>query len=416
MSKTKITKIQARPLWDGEGFPTLEIEVSLRYGALGQATVRRASKPASSFHETEQAIAYTESHILAALKGRNSINQEEIDKILAQLAGDAEHFEYPPLASAVSRAVLNAAANTEKLPLWQYLGIFLGNSPADTMPLPSISVFPESYYHELNLNINGLSMIPIGASHFDEALVWCNKVHHQLMHATAAHTGPLQSDEQAFEELTKAIETSGLQPGHDMGIAFTGPTTRRGADNRYHLNGTANTLTSDELSGRYVDWLAKFPIVSIEDPFAADDREGFTRLTWAVGKSCQIVVSDRVAADTSQLQQSIAGKEANATVLNHFYRQTISDSKTRVSTAKNAHFGASLSLDPIVSDSPSSIHMAVGWGINQIKTAMPTHPGSNRAWNTGLRIAESIAHQSAGALPATGALPPRTVFPWGKLR
>ena len=411
MSKTKIKNIRARQLTDSHGKPAIEIDIILRFNAQGRASASLSSITNLIADETLNAITLINTDLHKRLKGQNVQDPSEIDQLLLDFLDSQPNCRpLRCLIRAVSMAILHALADTEKMPLWQYIGIFMGKSSADTLPLPTIELLSKSGPNTKALNAQSFSIIPMGASHFAEGLSWCQAVRIQMLKLMSDKT--LSNDTHVLDVLSRSIGHAGFQPGIDVGIALNFKASALRSNEKYHLTNETAPLTRDELSGRLIDWLEKFPIISIEDPFSDDDSEGFSRFTWAVGKRIQIITNHNNQTALDSFKKTTAQKAGNALNLKIDTASTLSTALALLEITKASGFGTIISADTRIPDQTSPIHLAVGWGINQIKFRAFTHAQSIANWNEGIRIAENIFESNGKSGLVDGALPPRGVFPW----
>jgi len=438
MSKYSIKNVHARRVWDSRGRPTIEAEVTLRYGAQGQAIAPAGASTGSGkvvercdggfqFGERDLlgAIGAIKSEIAPTLKGMDVREQIEIDRRLFEL-DSTENRSLPSgnVIIAISMAVLRAAAAAEKLPLWLYLGSFQGNSDAETLPLPVIQVFSGGTHAARRVDVQDFMVIAIGASSYAQALEWTAEVYRHVG-ISMAESGRLQgvseedglwlafdSNEEALETLVRAIEIAGLTPGQDVAISLDIAASQFGQNGHYKLARDERRMDSDELSGMLVDWIERYPIVSIEDPLAEDDPEGLTKFTWAVGRRVQVVGDDFLVTNASRVTDAAKQKACNAVLLKPNQAGTITETKVVLDIAREAGYGTILSTRSGEAGDAIIMHLGVGWGMAQLKFGPFSRSECMIKWNEGLRIAEAISDVS-DHLPPDGNLPPKSSFPWG---
>jgi enolase len=242
MSDPVIQSVHARRVWDSRGRPTVEAEVSLSDGALGRAIApagaSRGSREAVEKRDggarlggldVQGALAGVRAEIAPALIGRDPFDQEGADRALVALDGTANLARLGGNAlTAVSLAVLQAAAASRKLPLWRHL---LGDAPA-LIPLPEIQIFGGGAHASRRTDVQDFMVMAPRAGSFAQALEITAEVYHAagrvmaqrgLIQGVADEGGwwPAFSDnEQALDALTLAIERAGLRPGEDVAISL----------------------------------------------------------------------------------------------------------------------------------------------------------------------------------------------------
>lgn len=438
MSKNTIKRVHARRLWDSRGRPTLEVDVTLRYGAMGRAIApagastgsgeaveRRDGGTAFAGYDVTSAVNGVNAEIHGALKGRDVREQIDIDQILVDLDGTEDRGRLGGNALiATSMAVAQAAAAAEKLPLWQYLGPYGGASNGDVLPLPEIQIFGGGAHAARRVDIQDFMIIAVGASSYAEALNWTAEVYRAAGNLLS-DSGRLQGvadeggfwpafdgNEEGLDLLTRAIEKAGYTPGQDVAISLDIAASEFGRNGRYKLTRDDRELDSDGLCGLLVDWVERYPIVSIEDPLGEDDPEGLTRFTWAVGKRVQVVGDDFLVTNAARVTAAAQSKACNAVLVKPNQAGTLSETRAAFDAANKTGFGAIISARSGETEDTTIVHLGIGWGVQQLKVGSFTRSERMVKWNEGLRIAEAIHEASGGALPLDGALPPRAVFPW----
>ena len=440
MSKNTIKSVRGRRVWDSRGRPTVEVDVILRYGARGRAIApagasmgsgeaveRRDGGEAFGGYGVGAAVAAVTGEIHAGLKGKDVRAQAEIDPSLIDLDGTENKSRLGGNALiATSMAVAHAAAAAEKLPLWQYLGPFTGSSPGDVMPLPEIQILGGGAHAAGRVDIQDFMIIAIGARTYAQALEWTAEVY-RAAGRMLADSGRLQgvaaaggfwpafdSNEEGLETLVRAIEAAGLTAGQDVAISLDVAASEFGAAGRYQLSRDGREMDSDGLSGLLVDWVERYPIVSIEDPLAEDDEEGLARFTWAVGKRVQVVGDDYLVTDAGRIRAAAKAKACNTALIKPNQAGTLSETKAAFDAAKEAGFGAIVSARSGETEDATIAHLGVGWGVDQLKVGSFARSERMVKWNECLRIAEAVHDASGADLPIDGALPAPEKFPWGR--
>ena len=411
MSKTKIKSIKARQITGSLGKLAIEVDVTLRFNAQGRVSASLSSIANLVADELLNAITLINTGLHKKLKGQNVQDPSEIDQVLLEFL--VSHPNCRPLRSiirAVSMAILYALADTEKIPLWQYIGIFMGKSSSNTLPLPIFELLSKSGPNTETLNAQSFSIIPMGATDFSDGISWCQNVRVKMLELVSDES--VLNDTHALDILTRSIGLAGFQPGIDVGIALNIKASSFHSNGMYHLTNEIPPLTRDELSGRLVDWLEKFPIISIEAPFSDDDLEGFSRFTWAVGKRVQIITNHNDKAALDVFKKITDQKAGNALNLKIDCTATLSTALALLDAAKANRFSGVISSDTGILDQTLPIHLAVGCGINQIKFRTFIHAQSISNWNEGIRIAEDIFEGNGKTGSISGALPPSNTFPW----
>ncbi len=440
MSKTAIKSTHARRVWDSRGRPTVEVEITLRYGAsgraiapagasmgTGEAVELRDGGQAFGGFGVEEAVAAVTGEIAPALKGKDAADQGALDKLLIGLDGTADKSRLGGNAMiAVSMAAAVAAAAAHKMPLWRYLRDREKTPGPYFLPLPEIQIFGGGAHAGGRVDIQDYMVIAIGADSFAQALSWTAEVYRAAA-GIMAEDGKLQgvadegglwpdfdNNEDALDVLMRAIEAAGLDPGRDMAISLDIAASQFGTKGKYRLARDGRTLDSDGLSGLLVDWIERYPIVAIEDPMAEGDKEGMVRFTWAVGKRVQVIGDDFLVTSAERIRAAASAGACNAVLIKPNQAGTLSETLAALKAARKAGFGAIISARSGETEDVTIVHLAAGWGALQLKVGSITRGERTAKWNEGLRIAEAMAALANGDGNRDGPLPPAGSFPWGK--
>ena len=171
-------------------------------------------------------------------------------------------------------------------------------------------------------------------------------------------------------------------------------------------------MDSDALCGMLVDWVERYPIVSVEDPLAEDDLDGLIRFTWAVGKRVQVVGDDFLVTNQDRVDAAAKASACNAVLVKPNQAGTLTETKAALDAAEKVGYGSIISARSGETEDATIVHLGVGWGVKQLKVGSFARSERMVKWNEGLRIAETLHTTSGGTLPVDGNLPPRNAFPW----
>ena len=430
MSATAIRSVTGRRVWDSRARPTVEAEIALAGGARGRAAAPAgASRGRGEARElrdggaafgglgADRAAAAVSGEIARALAGLDACDQEAVDARLAALDGTPDKSRLGGNALvAVSIAAAAAAAAARGLPLWRHLAAD-GSGPA-TLPLPEIQIFGGGAHAARRLDVQDFMVVAVGAESFAQALDWSAEIHRHagmLMAASGRLAGAadeggfwpvFDSSEHALETLARAIEEAGFAPGEQVGIALDVAASEFCADGRYRLAGGGRALDGAGMRALLEGWIDRFPIVSVEDPLAEDDFDGFAAFTRAVGDRVQVVGDDALASDAGRVAEAARRGAGNAALLKPDQAGTLSECRRAFDAARAAGWGTIASARSGETEDVAIVHVAVGWGAQQLKVGALARGERTAKWNEGLRLAET--------LPSGGALPPRAAFPWGR--
>jgi len=396
----KILEVLARRVWDSRGRPTVEAEVAVK-GARGRAIAPAGASTGSGEAKSidvRQAVHLINTEIRSSLKGKD-LKQETIDQLLISLDGTPDKSRLGGNAIvAVSLACAHAAAAAAKKPLWQFLA---GKQPV-AMPVPQIQIFGGGAHAHGSMDVQDFMIICAGAGSFSESLEWTAEVYkaagarlrkRNALHGVADEGGywpAFKSNEAALEELTGAISDAGFEPGADVAIALDIAATQLWRGGRYHLTLENRTLSADQLHTLLLRWIERYPIVSIEDPFAEHDADAMASFTRIAGERIQIVGDDFFVTDKNKLLDGKALGACNTVLLKPNQVGTLTETLACWRAAQEAGYGAIVSARSGETEDVSIVHLAVGWGVPQLKVGSFARSERMAKWNEGLRIEEAL--------------------------
>ncbi len=429
--KTAIAELRGRRVWDSRGRPTVEVEIRTTGDAVGRAIAPAGASTGSGEavdlrdggstfggYDVRRALYGIATEIAPLLRGRDVRDQRAIDALLVTLDGTPDKSRLGANALvATSMAVAHAAAAATGVPLWRHLA---GDGPVGPLPLPEIQIFGGGAHAGGRLDVQDFMVIAVGAPDFATALDWTAEVHRhagRLMAEAGRLCGvadeggwwpAFDRNEEALEMLLRAIEAAGRLPGEEMAIALDIAASTLGRCGRYHLRREAEPreLDSDGLAALWLRWLERYPIVSIEDPLAEDDPAAFAAFTRAAGPGVQVVADDLVVTDAARIRRAAAAGAGNTALIKPNQIGTLSEVREAVRAAGEAGWAGIVSARSGETEDVTIVHLAVGWGLPQLKVGSFARGERMAKWNEGLRLAEE--------LPSGGALPPAPRFPWGR--
>ena len=421
MSASEIVGVHGRRVWDSRGRPTVEAEVTLAGGARGRAIAPAGASTGSGEAvdlrdggsrfggaDVLHAVANVNGEIAKTLAGRDARDQAGIDAALIALDGTPNKARLGANATvSTSMAVLHAAA--AGLPLYAYL---LGDKPA-VMPIPEIQIFGGGAHAGRRVDIQDFMVVAPKATSFAQALEWTAEVY-RAAGAMMRDAGRLQgvadeggywpafdSNEAALDALVGAIERAGFTPGDEVAISLDIAASEFYRDGAYRLALDERALDSDAMAAMLIDWLDRYPIVSIEDPLAENDAAGLSRFTKAVGHRVQIVGDDFLVTDAGRLRRAAAMPACNAVLIKPNQVGTLSEAKAAIDAARAAHWGSIVSARSGETEDVTIVHLAVGWSALQLKVGSFSRSERMAKWNEALRIEEALGARArfAGAEP-----------------
>ncbi|WP_306117702.1 MULTISPECIES: enolase C-terminal domain-like protein [unclassified Roseitalea] len=426
--KAIIAHAHARRIWDSRGRPTIEVELTTAAGHVGRAIAPAGASTGSGEavdlrdggaamggYDVRGAVKGFEHTVAPALSGRDAADQAGIDALLAELDGTADFGRLGGnTAIATSMAAAHLAAAVQGVPLWRYLA---GEADPPFLPLPEIQIFGGGAHAAGRLDVQDFMITAIGAPDYRTALDWTAEVY-RAAGAIMAETGRLagvadeggwwpafDGNEDAIATLTRAIEQAGLRPGLDMAISLDIAASEFGDRNGYRLAREGRTLSSEDLADLIAGWTERYPIVAVEDPLGETDIDGLAAFTGRVGDRVEVIGDDALVTDAKRIEAAAARRACNAVLIKPNQIGTLTGARAALEAARRHGWGAVVSARSGESEDVTIVHLAVGWGVPQLKVGSFARSERMAKWNEGLRVAESA--------PCGPALPPRSTFPWG---
>ncbi|MBN2453857.1 MAG: phosphopyruvate hydratase [Candidatus Omnitrophica bacterium] len=415
---TKIKDVIAREILDSRGNPTVEVDVILQDGSFGRAAV--PSGASTGEHEAVElrdgdksrymgkgvikAVSNVNGEIRKAVKGKDALKQGELDQLLIDLDGTPNKGKLGANAIlGVSLAAAKAAAESKKMPLYRYIG---GNK-ACVLPIPMMNILNGGSHADNNVDLQEFMIMPIGAGSFKEALRWGSEVFHNLkkiLHDKKLSTSvgdeggfapDLKSNEEAVEAILAAIDKAGYKAGKDICIALDPAASSFFEKGRYILEAEPKVSnTSRDMIEFYARWVAKYPIVSIEDGLAEDDWDGWKALTDRLGKKIQLVGDDLFVTNVKRLRMGIEKKVANSILIKVNQIGTLSETLDAIDLARKYGYTAVVSHRSGETEDTTIAHLVVGMNTAQIKTGSICRTDRICKYNELLRIEESLGKKA----------------------
>ena len=408
---TKITKVVGRQVFDSRGNPTVEAEVYLSDKTKALAIVPSgASTGAFEAHELRDGNKnyFLGKSVLKAVKNINTIinknlknvkadDQKKIDQILLNLDGTDNKKKLGANALlAVSLATAKAVANSKKKELYQHLG------KKYILPKPLMNIINGGAHADNNLRIQEFMIRPDSAKNFMDAIEKCFLVIQSLKKILQSKklltnvgdeggfAPSINSNEEALEMIVDAIEKSKLKPGKDINICLdVAANELMNADGKYSLN-SSKFISVDESIKYYKELVSKYPIKSIEDPFAENDWSAWSKLTKEIGKSVQIVGDDLFVTNAVRLKRGIKEKSANSILIKVNQIGTLTETLNVIELAKKNNFGTVISHRSGDTEDTFIADLAVGTQSTQIKTGSLARSERVAKYNRLLRIEEQL--------------------------
>ncbi|HEX5825228.1 MAG TPA: phosphopyruvate hydratase, partial [Candidatus Limnocylindrales bacterium] len=301
----------------------------------------------------------------------------------------------------VSLATAHAAASAHDLPLYRYLG----GVGARILPVPMFNILNGGKHAQDSTDFQEFMVMPLGAATYADALRCGAEIFAALRtilrdegHATGqgdegGFAPSLGSNAAAVEVILRAIEKAGYRPGEDVAIALDPATTElvvegSGGDapTRYRLTTENRTLDSGELIDLWADWVARYPIVSIEDGLAEDDWAGWSEIVRRLGDRVQLVGDDLLVTNTERIERAIGEAAANSVLIKLNQIGTLTETIDAIELARRAGWTAIVSHRSGETEDTTIADLVVAMGTGQIKTGAPSRSERVAKYNRLLRI------------------------------
>jgi enolase 1/2/3 len=412
---TTIEAIEARQILDSRGNPTVEAEVTLDGGARGRAAV--PSGASTGEHEAvelrdgdpadfggkgvSRAIAHILDEIAPELVGEDALEQVLVDRLLVELDGTPNKSRLGANAIlAVSLATARAAAETLELPLYRYLG----GPMASVLPVPLMNVVNGGAHANNNLDVQEFMIVPAGFPSFHEALRAGVETFHALksilqkkgLSTAVGDEGgfapSLGSNEEALDLLMSAIEQAGYRPGEEIALALDVAASELFETGAYAFKKSGGPRASaSDLIERYASWIARYPIISIEDGLDQDDWDGWAELTTKLSTRVQLVGDDLFVTNETRLSRGIEGGVANSILIKLNQIGTLTETMEVVDLAHRSGYTTIISHRSGETEDTTIADLAVATGSGQIKTGSASRSDRVAKYNQLLRIEEELA-------------------------
>jgi enolase len=388
-----IERVTAREILDSRGNPTLKVEVMLADGSIGWAAV--PSGASTGKHEAVElrdgdksrfggkgvlkAVANVNGIIASELLNTPVTDQATIDHNLIQLDGTDNKSRLGANAIlGVSLAVAYAAANLLNMPLYRYLSGF-----NYTLPVPMLNILNGGKHAAGSTDFQEFMVVPAGAPSFSRALQMGAEVYQALkkvlkdrgLNTNVGDEGgfapSLPSNKDAVEAVLDAIEKAGYQPGRDCFIALDPAASEFYKNRKYVLAKEGVSLSSKEMVEYYVNWVSRYPIISIEDGMAEDDWDGWQLITEKLGDKVLLVGDDLYVTNVNRLSKGIKLRASNAILIKPNQIGTLTETIAAVEMAQLAGWKAVVSHRSGETEDTTIADLAVGLNTGLIKAGAP---------------------------------------------
>ena len=421
MSDTTIAWVDAREILDSRGNPTIEVDVVTEDGSLGRAAV--PSGASTGVNEAVElrdgdraryggkgvltAVGNVTERIGPSILGFDAADQAAIDQMLIELDGTPNKAELGANAIlGVSLACAHASASSHEVPLYRWIG----GVGARILPVPQFNILNGGKHAQDSTDFQEFMVMPVGVASFGEALragaevfAALRKILHDEGHATGqgdegGFAPSLPSNQAAVEVILRAIEQAGYKPGDEVAIALDPATSSilvdgtgtGGVPGRYNLAKEGRVLDAGEMVDLWADWIARYPIVSLEDGLAEDDWGGWRELNARLGDKVQLVGDDIVVTNPAFIRRAITEKAMNSVLIKLNQIGTLTETIDAIELARRAGWSAVVSHRSGETEDTTIADLVVAMGTGQIKTGAPSRSERVAKYNRLLRIADEL--------------------------
>ena len=413
---SKITKINARQIFDSRGNPTVEVDVLTENGFFGRAAV--PSGASTGEHEAVElrdggdkymgkgvlnAVNNVNRIIAKEIIGKSVFDQKKIDKLMIDLDGTPNKANLGANAIlGVSLATAKAASNEKKIPLYSYIS----ENKARTLPVPMMNIINGGSHSDAPIAFQEFMIMPVKADSFTHAMQMGTEIFHNLkkilsergLTTSVGDEGgfapKLDGTEDALNTIILAIEKSGYSAGDQVMIALDCASSEFYIDGMYDYSkfeGKSGKILNSNQQAEYLSNLAKkFPIISIEDGMDENDWDGWEYLTKICGKNVQLVGDDLFVTNVNRLSNGIKNKIGNSILIKVNQIGTLTETIDAVNMAHEAGFTSVMSHRSGETEDYTIADLAVGLSTGQIKTGSASRSDRVSKYNQLLRIEEQL--------------------------
>jgi len=413
MTYSQIESIVGREVLDSRGNPTVEVEVVLADESVGRAIV--PSGASTGEHEAIElrdgdksryggkgvlkAVENVNSVIADELLGWDATDQKGIDQMLIALDGTPNKGRLGANAIlGVSLAVAKAAAASVGLPLYRYLG----GTYAHLLPVPMMNILNGGKHAADSTDFQEFLIMPVGAENFREALRWCSEIYQSLKKVLAGKghrttvgdeggfAPSLPSNESAIEVILEAIEKAGYKPGDQVWLALDPAASEIYQDGKYVLAKEGRSLSGEEMVAFWVDWLERYPIVSLEDGLDQNDWDHWVMLREAVGDKVQLIGDDILVTNPERVRKAIELGACNSLLTKVNQIGTLTEAMAASHLAQIHNWTVVVSHRSGETEDATIADLVVALNAGQIKTGAPARSDRVAKYNQLLRIEEQL--------------------------
>ena len=412
-----IEYVEAREILDSRGNPTVEVDVFLEDGSMGRAAVPSGASTgdyeAVELRDNDKsrylgkgvikAVENVNNVIGPEIQGMDALEQVNLDRTMIELDGTENKAKLGANAIlGVSMAAARASAAFLDIPLYKYLGSY----HSCLLPVPMANIINGGKHSDNKIDFQEFMVMPVGAESMREAVRWTAEVFHslkKLLHDAGKNTAvgdeggfaPDIGNEEALEFIMKAIEKAGYKPGEQIGIALDSASSELFGEGdkkgyKFWKSNPGKLFTADEMIELYVNWVKKYPIISLEDALDQDDWDGYVKLTKTLGDKVQIVGDDFFVTNTKRLEKGISLGACNSILIKVNQIGTLTETYEAVEMAKKAGYTAVVSHRSGETEDSFIADLVVALETGQIKTGSMSRTDRICKYNQLMRIEDEL--------------------------
>ena len=417
---SEISGVQGREIVDSRGNLTVEAEVTLRSGSVGRAAVpsgaSTGSREAVELRDGDskrfggkgvsQAVSNVNSVIRDAVLGKDASAQAEIDQLMIDLDGtDNKQRLGANALLAVSLANAHAVANEKGVGLYRSLG----TGDSFQMPVPMMNIINGGAHADNSVDLQEFMILPVGAGSLREAVRYGTEIFHALagvlkargMNTAVGDEGgfapDLPSNEAAIEVILEAIDKAGFIAGKDIYLGLDAASSEFYHDGKYVLASEGREFTAAEFTGYLENWVAQYPIITIEDGLDESDWDGWKLLTERLGDKVQLVGDDLFVTNTSIFNEGIEKNIANSILIKPNQIGTLTETLSAINMADKAGYSAVISHRSGETEDVTIADIAVATTATQIKTGSLSRSDRVAKYNQLMRIEDELGSNASYA-------------------
>jgi enolase len=412
----KISSISAWQIFDSRGSPTVEAEIALEGGIRGRGSVPSGAST-GQFEAVElrdrdpgrfrgnsvfKAIANVEEIIAPALRGRDVFDQSDLDQTMIELDGTSNKSRLGANSIlSVSIAAANVAAAARGEPLFASLG----NGNGNLLPLPEIQILGGGAHANWRTDVQDFLLIAPSARSFGDVMEITHNVYHaagDILKKSGKYFGvadeggywpDFKTNEEALQLMVEAIQRAGYQPGRDaaisLDIAASALFDEKSGTYRFALED--KVFSSAEFAGLLSNWCDRYPIISIEDPMADMDWDGWQMIYKKLGGRLQIIGDDLFTTNLQRIESGVRKGIANAVLIKLNQIGTVTETLKAIELTQNAGWLPVISARSGETEDAFITHLAVATNAGQLKVGSFSRSERMAKWNEVIRIERQLA-------------------------